>query len=161
MQIIQVGNKEIKLNFNEMNELDLEDVLTIDYSNIKDEVSVFPFIVNQLGFLLSESQNILRKEELQLELLEAKIEEYKSQVFLTIKSNLISNGEKSPTLSLIESQIKIQEQYRNLQKSYFCQKQKIIEAQKNKDHLNTLYWSAQSKQQTLVSLSKSINLDNL
>ena len=53
---IQLKDREIQLNFEEIDNLDLESVLTIDYINLKEDIQGFPFIVNQLNFSCSRSQ---------------------------------------------------------------------------------------------------------
>ena len=153
---IHLVDREIELAFDELDSLPLEEILVIDYSKLEDDVSTFPFIVNQINFLLVEANDILRNEELQLDYLQANINEYKANAFMVVKGNLISNGEKSPTISLIESQIALQQEFKDLQESFRCQKKKIAEATKNRDYLNGLYWSCKSKMEVLVSLSKNL-----
>lgn len=155
-KIIQLGDREVELSFNELDNLPLEELLTINYSKISDDISTFPFIVNQINFLLVEANDILRKEEFQLEYLQANINEYKANSFMSVKKQLMEEGEKSPTISLIESQIFLKKEYIDLQEAFRCQKRKIAEATKNRDYLNGLYWSSKSKMEVLISLSKNI-----
>ena len=158
---IHLVDREIELAFDELDSLPLEEILVIDYSKLEDDVSTFPFIVNQINFLLVEANDILRNEELQLDYLQANINEYKANAFMVVKGNLIKKelidkGEKSPTISLIESQIALQQEFKDLQESFRCQKKKIAEATKNRDYLNGLYWSCKSKMEVLVALSKNL-----
>lgn len=155
-KIIQLGDREVELSFNELDNLPLEELLTINYSKISDDIATFPFIVNQINFLLVEANDILRKEEFQLEYLQANINEYKANSFMSVKKQLMEEGEKSPTISLIESQIFLKKEYMDLQEAFRCQKRKIAEATKNRDYLNGLYWSSKSKMEVLISLSKNI-----
>ncbi|QIG64521.1 hypothetical protein DAC23_247 [Bacteroides phage DAC23] len=155
-KIIQLGDREVELSFNELDNLPLEELLTINYSKISEDISTFPFIVNQINFLLVEANDILRKEEFQLEYLQANINEYKANSFMSVKKQLMEEGEKSPTISLIESQIFLKKEYIDLQEAFRCQKRKIAEATKNRDYLNGLYWSSKSKMEVLISLSKNI-----
>lgn len=155
-KIIQLGDREVELSFNELDNLPLEELLTINYSKISEDISTFPFIVNQINFLLVEANDILRKEEFQLEYLQANINEYKANSFMSVKKQLMEEGEKSPTISLIESQIFLKKEYIDLQEAFRCQKRKIAEATKNRDYLNGLYWSSKSKMEVLISLSKNV-----
>ncbi|QIG63477.1 hypothetical protein DAC16_248 [Bacteroides phage DAC16] len=157
-KIIQLGDREVELSFNELDNLPLEELLTINYSKISEDISTFPFIVNQINFLLVEANDILRKEEFQLEYLQANINEYKANSFMSVKKQLMEEGEKSPTISLIESQIFLKKEYIDLQEAFRCQKRKIAEATKNRDYLNGLYWSSKSKMEVLISLSKNISI---
>lgn len=155
-KLIQLKDREIQLNFDEIDNLDLESVLTIDYVNLKDDIQGFPFVVNQLNFLVVEANSILNQDKFQLELLDSNLKEESAKLFLKIKKELIDKGEKSPTISLIESQIKLEDSYKQISESIFCQKQKIAEDEKNRDYLSGLYWAASSKMNLLVNLSKSI-----
>lgn len=155
-KVIQLKDREIKLNFDEIDNLDLESVLTIDYINLKDDIQGFPFVVNQLNFLVVEANSILNQDKFQLELLDSNLKEESAKLFLKIKKDLIDKGEKSPTISLIESQIKLEDSYKQISESIFVQKQKIAEDERNRDYLSGLYWAASSKMNLLVNLSKSI-----
>ena len=157
-KIIQLKDKEIQLNFDEIDNLDLESVLTIDYINLKDDIQGFPFVVNQLNFLVVEANSILNQDKFQLELLDSNLKEESAKLFLKIKKDLIDKGEKSPTISLIESQIKLEDSYKQISESIRCQRQKISEDEKNRDYLSGLYWAAQAKLNLLVNLVKNISL---
>ncbi|QIG64924.1 hypothetical protein SJC03_250 [Bacteroides phage SJC03] len=157
-KIICLNDREVELSFDELDNLPLEELLTINYSKISDDIATFPFIVNQINFLLVEANDILRKEEFQLDCLQANISEYKAKSFMTIKKKLVDEGEKNPTISLIESQICLKQEYKDLQEAFRCQKMKIAEATKNRDYLNGLYWSSKSKMEVLISLSKNISI---
>lgn len=155
---IQLKDREIHLNFEEIDNLDLESVLTIDYINLKEDIQGFPFVVNQLNFLVVEANSILNKDKFQLEILNSNLDEEKAKLFLKIKKELVENGEKNPTISLIESQIKLEESYKDISESIRCQRQKIAEDEKNRDYLSGLYWAAQAKLNLLVNLTKNIVL---
>ena len=160
-KIINLNGKDIKLNFDELDNLALEEILTIDYTKIEEEAAIFPFIVNQINFLLIEASDAVRKEEFQLECVQSNLDEYKANSFLKVKKELQEKGEKNPTISLIESQIALQEGYKNLKESIRGQKIKIAEVTKNRDLLNGLYWSASSKMKLLINLSNSISKENV
>lgn len=159
-KIINLNGKDIKLNFEELDTLALEEILTIDYTKVEEEAAIFPFVVNQINFLLIEASDIVRKEEFQLECVQSNLDEYKANSFLKVKKDLQEKGEKNPTISLIESQITLQEGYKQLKEAIRCQKIKIAEATKNKELLNGLYWSVQNKIKILVNLSNNIKLNN-
>ena len=159
-KVINLNGKDVKLNFEELDTLALEEILTIDYTKVEEEAAIFPFVVNQINFLLIEASDIVRKEEFQLECVQSNLDEYKANSFLKVKKDLQEKGEKNPTISLIESQIALQEGYKQLKEAIRCQKIKIAEATKNKELLNGLYWSAQNKIKILVNLSNNIKLNN-
>lgn len=155
---ISLKDREINLDFRELNNLNLEDILVIDYNNLKEDISTFYFVVNQIGFLLNEANDLLREKTFQLEILKNKLDEYKSSQFILVKKDLENEGNKNPTISLIESQIKLKKGHIELQKSIEAQTLLMIKATSEKDNLNTLYWAAQGKAETLKNLSKSLIL---
>lgn len=158
-KVIQLKDKEIKLNFDELNDLDLESVLMIDYVNLKEDIQGFPFVVNQLNFLVVEANSILNQDKFQLELLDSNLKEESAKLFLKIKKDLIDKGEKSPTISLIESQIRLEDSYKQISEAIRGQKQKIAEDEKNRDYLQSLYWASNAKLNILVSLSKNLQIN--
>lgn len=158
---IELENKTVHLNFDELDTFQLEEILTIDYSKLKEEISTFFFVCNQLGFLLNEANNNLRKAQLQLDILNDRKEEFVAAKFLEVQQKLIGEGIKNPTLTLVNSQIVLQKGYKELQESLKAQKLLVIKLQKEKDDLNSLYWSAQNKSQTLQNLSKNINPNDI
>ena len=89
---------------------------------------------------------------------DSNLKEESAKLFLKIKKDLIDKGEKSPTISLIESQIKLEDSYKQISESIRCQRQKIAEDEKNRDYLSGLYWAAQAKLNLLVNLAKNISL---
>lgn len=155
---IQLKDKEVSLNFREINDLDLEEILTIDYNSIKEDIQTFPFIVNQLNFLLVEARSIVNQEKFQLDILNANLKGYEAENFISVKKQLVESGEKTPTVALIENQIKTFKTHKELSEAIRCQKRKIVEAEKNEQYLNGLYWSAQSKMNMLCNLSKNIEI---
>ena len=68
-KIICLNDREVELSFNELDNLPLQELLTINYSKRLMILLIFPFIVNQINFLLVEANDILRKEEFQLDCL--------------------------------------------------------------------------------------------
>ena len=155
---INLGGREINLDFQEINDLDLQQVLQIDYLNLKDEIQSFPFVVSQLNFLVVEANSLVNKAKFQLDILNSNLEELKAKLFIKTKKELIEGGEKNPTISLIDNQIRLDQSYKDLSESIRCQKQNIAENEKNRDYLSGLYWASQAKLQILVSLSKNIDL---
>ena len=153
---IQLKDREIQLNFEEIDNLDLESVLTIDYVNLKEDIQGFPFVVSQLNFLVVEANSIINQDKFQLDILNSNFEEMKAKLFLKIKKELFDSGEKSPTISLIDNQVKLEESYKQLSESIRCNRQKMAENERNRDYLSGLYWAAQAKLNLLVNLSKNV-----
>lgn len=159
-KIIELKDRTLKLSLEEDNELELSKLLKIDPFNLKEDISLFPFVCNQVNFLLVEANDILRKEEFKMDILKDNLEEYKARIFLPTKKELQDKGEKSPTLTLIDSQIILKSDYKDMKESIRFQKEVIADAVRNRDYLNSLYWSCKSKMELLISLSKNVNLND-
>ena len=57
-KIIKVGEKTYKLLFDNFDEdMNIDELLKIDYSNLIGELITFPVIVNRFGQLLAEAES--------------------------------------------------------------------------------------------------------
>ena len=75
-KVIQVGETTYKLLFDDFDEdMDIDSLLKIDYSNIIGELVTFPVIVNRFGNLLAEAESKVSESKLNLEVFEAKTKE--------------------------------------------------------------------------------------
>lgn len=146
--VIQIGERNFVLLFDEFDDdMDIDSLLKIDYSNLIGELITFPVIVNRFGQLLSEADSQVAEAKLNLDIHEAKQKE-KLRVELTDK-----NG-KAPTVDALNNAF-------IATKSYRVMRLKFIEAQKTKDYINSIYWSAKDKSGKLDKLSLSFQVGDL
>lgn len=147
-KIISVGNKQYVLSikeFGDEEDVDIDDFLKIDYSNIIGEIITFPIILNRLGILLADTEARVAEKKMSLEIMEAKLsEKYRNELF--------EDNKKKPTVDEVKNAVILDKIYQGFRKSY-------IEAIKNKDYVNSIYWGAKDKSGKLDKLSTSISGD--
>ena len=97
-KLIQVGENTYKLLFDDFDEdMDIDSLLKIDYSNIIGELITFPVIVNRFGNLLAEAESRVAEMKLNLEVFEAKTKE-------RLRGELSeSNNGKNPTVEALNN----------------------------------------------------------
>lgn len=147
--IITIGDITYKLLFDDFDEeMDIDSLLKIDYSNIIGELITFPVIVNRFGNLLAVVESRVSEAKLNLEVFEAKLKE-KLRVELAEQ-----NGGKNPTVEALNNAVVIN-------KTYQIMRKKVIEAQKTRDYINSTFWAAKDKSEKLNKLSLSIQSSDL
>lgn len=143
-KLIKIGDKSYALIFDKFDDdMNIDDLLKIDYSNIIGEMVSFPVIVNRFGQLLAEAESQVAEAKLNLDVFEAKMKER-----LRIQLAEENNG-KAPTVEALNNAV-ISE------KSYQVMKRKLIESQKTRDYVNSIFWSAKDKSEKLNKLSLSV-----
>lgn len=143
-KVIQVGENTYKLLFDDFDEdMDVDSLLKIDYSNIIGELVTFPVIVNRFGNLLAEAESKVAEAKLNLEVFEAKTKE-------RLRNELAeANGGKNPTVEALNNAVLMNKAYQTLRKQF-------IEVQKTRDYLNSIFWSAKDKSAKLEKLSLTV-----
>lgn len=148
-KIIQVGEKTYKLLFDDFDEeMDVDALLKIDYSNLIGELITFPVIVNRFGHLLAEAESQVSELKLNLEILEAKMKE-ELRVQLSAE-----NGGKNPTKETLDNAVVNNKAYQIMSKRF-------IGVQKTRDYINSIFWSAKDKSNKLDKLSLTIQAGDI
>lgn len=144
-KIINIGGKQYILRVGEFDEdeLDIESLLKIDYSNLVGELVTFPIIENRIGLMLADAESKVAEVKLNRDILEAKLRE---KYALSLAEG---NGGKRPTVDAINAAILQDKGYQALLRSK-------ISAEKARDYANSLLWSAKSKSSKLEKLSLTI-----
>jgi hypothetical protein len=144
-KIIRVGSNSYKLLIGEFDEeVEVEDLLKIDYSNIVGEVITFPIIVNRLGVMLADMEANVSEKKLNLEIKEAQLRE-------KYELEMIEEGKKA-TVDKLNTAVSLDKTYQTFKKLY-------IEAIKQRDYVNSVFWSAKDKSNKLDRMSMSISGD--
>lgn len=164
MSTFNVVLKDREISFDsgeDLKEYDLKSILQIDYTDIKTEIAYFPFILNQINFLLIESKGVLNDAKFQLDIIKDNLENYKAKLYGEVRDELIEQGQKNPTITAIDTQISIKPHFKELKESYRMQERKIADLQNQTDYISSLYWNAKAKAEILINLSKSLNINEL
>lgn len=140
-----IGKNVYEIEFQEFDEeIDVDELMTIHYENLVGEIITFPVVVNRLGLLLADAERSLAEAKLNGEILEAKIRE-------EVRSELINEEDrkKPPTIDEVNSAVSQSPLYK-------ANKLKIFEAQKTRDYVASMLFSAKDKSSKLDKLSLSI-----
>lgn len=148
-KIVNIGKESYKLIFDNFDEeMDIDSLLKIDYSNLIGEMVTFPVIVNRFGNLLAEAESQVSEAKLNLEVFEAKTKE-KLRLQLTAE-----NGGKNPTVDALNNAV-------ILNAGFQAMKKRLFESQKTRDYINSIFWSAKDKSSKLDKLSLSIQIGDV
>lgn len=142
-KVITIGNQTYVLKFDEFDEdVDVDSLLKIDYSNLIGEMITFPVIVNRFGQLLAEAENQVALAKLNLEVTEAKLKE-------SLRIKLADRNGKAPSVDAVNTAVLLEKGYQAMRRSY-------LEKQKTRDYMNSIFWSAKDKSEKLDKLSLTV-----
>ena len=148
-RIIQIGGNTYKLIFDNFDEdVDIDSLLKIDYSNLIGELVTFPVILNRFGILLAEAESQVAETKLNMDVYEAKTKER-----LRIELAEQNNG-KAPTVEALNNAVVSN-------KAYQAMKRKYIEVAETRDYINSIFWAVKDKSEKLNKLSLSIQPGDL
>lgn len=144
-KIINIGKETYVINFDEFDdEIELEDLLKIDYSNILGEMITFPIVVAKLGNMLADAESKVNEKKLNLDVQEAKLkEEYRIKLSE-------SNGGKNPTVDALNTAVLIDKRYEAYNKM-------LIESKKIRDYMLTIYLAAKDKSEKINKVFYQVN----
>lgn len=144
-KIINIGKNTYVVNFDEFDDdIELEDLLKIDYSNILGEMLTFPIIVAKLGNMLADAESKVNEKKLNLDVQEAKLkEEYRVKLSS-------ANGGKNPTIDALNTSVLIDRRYEAYNKM-------LIEAKKIRDYMLTIYLAAKDKSEKINRVFYQVN----
>lgn len=124
-------------------ELNMDDILRIDYSNIMGEILTFPLMFNRVANFKAEMENVVSEGKLDLEVFEAQLtEEYRKKLAAGKDGGRVTATE-------VESAVKLDSRYSIKKKWYF-------KLQKDLAYMDSLYWACQSKDTKLNRFSEKI-----
>lgn len=156
IKIINLKNKTIKITINDFNEnIDIEDILKIDYANIIGELLTFPVILNRFGVLLADMDNLLRETTFNLKIakdnLDLKKAEFEKKQYLELKKTI-----NAPTVTQISGAVLQDPEYQAEVEKYRIEERKLMKVQHDKDNINSIYWSSKMKSDILTKMTDKI-----
>lgn len=148
---VTVGNKVCQLTIKMFDdEIDVETLLKIDYSNLTAELITFPVIVNRFGLLLADMESKVSEAKLNLEIYEAKKKEDIRRALTEQEEDKKGNIKTiKPTIDEINSGL-IKD------KVYQVHKKLVFKAQKERDYINSIFWASKNKMTILEKLSTNV-----
>lgn len=127
-------------------DIDTDELVKIQYHNLIGEILTFPVLMNRIGNLKAEIEEILAETRLAVDIGTAELKEYYRRN-LTINSD--SAKAKKPTVDEVESAVQMDLKYINLRK-------RLIRVQREVSNIDSLYWAAKSKDDKLNRLSDKL-----
>jgi hypothetical protein len=141
-----IGDSVVIFRIEDFDDLDVDKLLKIDYSNLIAEMITFPVVVNRLGILCADMDNLFQEAKLDLSIYEAKAKD-------KFRDSLITYDEKGkskrPTVDEVESAL-LQD------KIWKIKKQRLNKILKEKEYMYSVYTSAKDKSEKLNKLSLTI-----
>jgi len=147
---IPLENKIVVLKVTDFDgEIDVDDILKIDYSNILGEILTFPVLLNRLGLLLADAEDMVKHTKFDLEVYRAELKERYKKNLRKVDGSGGAAKMKAPTNDEVEWSV-LQDTGNNLKSK------KLFKVEKYRDYLNSLYWSAKSKDDKLNKISEKL-----
>lgn len=151
---INIGDKKLIATtglFDDIDDFNIDRILSIDYRNLIKEVLTFPVILNRLGFLVVQSENEVREAELDLRIWKAK---KRKKVRKDFEDDIVSkdSSRKKYTLDEVDDAMRSDPMYK-------VKYSTVYRRQKNFEYVNSIYWAAKAKSDTLLKLSLSLQHD--
>jgi len=146
--VVEFGNKIYALKIQDFDtDIDVEAILNIDYSNLLGEILTFPVLFNRIGNLRAEYESLVKTSQFDLEVLRA---ETKARI-RKAETTIIDDGKGktkivSPTVDELESRVLVDAAYKIAKKN-------LITLEKNFSKIESIYWSAKSKDGKLDKLT--------
>lgn len=142
-KLITVGGQTYKLLIDEFEEdVDIDNLLKIDMSNLVGELITFPVIVNRFGILLADAESVVAEKKITCEVYEAKLRE-------RLRAQWDAEEDGKLTEKALDALV-IQD------KGLGMFKKQHIEAIRQRDYVNSIFWSAKDKSNKLEKLSSTI-----
>lgn len=152
--IVSFAGKSVVLTYNDFDdELNVDDLTKIDYSNLFGEIVTVSALLNKVGLLKAEAEEDFSKRKLECDIWEAQLQrQYRRE------ANINAGKFSMPNDDGTFSQIKLtEESLKNailLDVVFQNKKKGVIESQKNLGFIDSLYWSVQSKDRKLSVIMK-------
>lgn len=130
--------------YSEDEEIDIEELLRTDISNLPAEIVTSPVILHRFGGLLALAEE-------RVNLAKLKIEVHEGAIADVIRKKFFEDKGKAATNEHVNKSISKDKIYQTLKKNYFSRI-------KERDILNSAYWALKAKDQKINDLIKG-NLD--
>jgi hypothetical protein len=148
---VELGKgKIVLLTLTPFSEIDVDDITRIHYNNVMGEILTCPVLLNRIGNLLAEADNILAEAKLDLEIYYAQKEEELRKEHTTRYTNSRAREViEKPGSTEVEQMI-----YRTPQ--YAVKKKHVLKLQKQRDIINSLYWAVKDKSDKVSRISDKL-----
>jgi len=151
---VHLKNKVIELVYTDFeNEIDVDNLTSIDYSNLYGEAVTIPALVNKVGLLKTEAESLLNESKLDINIYEANLKNNLRKEAARNSGKVLISNEPEEWLKLTEKAL---EELIFLNKDWQDKKKDLITKEKNLGFIESLMWSVQSKDRKLNNLLPQI-----
>lgn len=140
--IIPLKTRTVILQHIQDDTIDMEDVLRIDTNNIIGELLTFPVFFNRVGNLKGDIENVYSQKKMETDIIIGNLNKAHRQ-------QLLADGSKA-TVAEVESAVMNDPAWKEA-------KMALFEVKKQADFVDSLYWSAKSKDKKLEAFSAKIH----
>lgn len=146
--VIELGGKMVVLTTTPFDtDIDVDDLTSIHYHNIVGEILTISVLMNRVGLLLAEVEEVLQGSKLDLEIFSAqKAEEVRRKLTFETKDFKGNPKISKPTGDEVERAIV-------RDPTYSLKKKRLFRTQKERDYINSLYWAIKQKADLVSKLS--------
>lgn len=151
--ILNLGENLVVLKFQDfVGDIDVDELTSIDYSNLYGEIVTASALLNKIGLLKAEAESIYQKTKLDADIYEANLcKRYRREANINAGKFSLMDGSDPISVKLTEKSL---EEAVLLDPVIQNKKKAVIEAQKNLGFCDALYWAISSKDRKLNVLMK-------
>jgi hypothetical protein len=151
---IQLKNKTLSLEVKDFGEgsIDTEELLQVDSWNLVADIVTFPVLFNRIGNIKAEIDDLVRETKLDMDIFEAQLrQEYRKSLVTEVDDGKGKGGHKLkyPTKDEVDDAL-IRD------KRYKVKRDNLNRVLKEADIIDSLYWSAKSKDKKLDTMSAKL-----
>lgn len=137
-------------SWKEEDAIDIDSILKIEHHNIMGELLTFPVILNRIGNMQAEMDQLVEEVKLEIEIKKAALDaQYRKNLTKNVDDGKGGTKLYSPTINEIEAAVIGDPVYQNLKK-------KQIRLNKEKKQIDSFYWAAISKDNKLNKISEKL-----
>jgi len=145
--IIHLNGRPVQLETRDFDEeVDVDQLLSIDHSNLYGEAVTISALMNHVGILKAEAERILSEKKLELEVFESTLRQ-------SLRKDAVAKADKMTEASLNELV--------SMDGGYQIKKKNVATAQYNLGIVDSVFWAAKSKDSKLNNLIKSVTPQEL
>lgn len=141
---IPIEDKLIVLKYKDFDSdgIDLDQITQIDYSNLFGEIVTISSLLNRIGILRAQVENILNDFKLETSIFE-------SQKRKDIVRENLAIGNKKPSEGALDDEV-------NTNREVIAMRKHLNELQRDFNYIDAVYWAIQSKDKKLSVLMKGV-----
>lgn len=156
---VHLKTKTIKLEFSDFDEsIDVDELTSINYSNLYGESITVSALLNKIGLLRAEAEEVYSMTKIELDIFEANLRK-------KIRREAASNGGKVLISEKPEEYLKLTEKALDdlviIDEGWQIKKKNIAKRKKDLDFIDSLFWAIKDKSSKLNNLLPQVVPEDL